>query len=99
MSTFKIIINDGVGTATRGMNRSHTFTRIVKAKDLANALIKVWEDLFEESFEETIEEELDDVNEFYKDPLIFAENLDCSSGEPFIEEIYEGKDLIFSYFD
>lgn len=99
MSTFKIIINDGVGTATRGMKRSHTFTRTVKAKDLANALIKVWEDLFEESFEETIEEELDDVNEFYKDPLIFVENLDCSSGEPFIEEIYEGKDLIFSYFD
>ena len=99
MSTFKIIINDGVGTAARGMKRSHTCTRTVKAKDLANALIKVWEDLFEESFEETIEEELDDVNEFYKNPLIFVENLDCSSGEPFIEEIYEGKDLIFSYFD
>ena len=101
MSTFKIVINDGVGAATRGMERSHTFTRTVEAKDLAHALIEIWEDLFEESFEETVrdeygkdlkdlnEDELDDINDFFEDPLFFVEDLDCSSGEPFIEEIYE----------
>ena len=101
MSTFKIVINDGVGAATRGMERSHTFTRTVKAKDLAYALVEVWEDLFGESFEETVrdeygkdlkdlnEEEMDDINDFFEDPLFFVEDLDCSSGEPFIEEIYE----------
>ncbi len=111
MSTFKIVINDGVGAATRGMERSHTFTRTVKAKDLAHALIEAWEDLFGESFEETVrdeygkdledlsEEELDDINDFYEDPLFFMEDLDCSSGSPFVEEIYEDGKLIFSYFD
>lgn len=106
MSTFKIVINDGVGAATRGMERSRTFTRTVKAKDLAHALIEVWEDLFGESFEDTVrdeygkdlkdlnEEELDDINDFYEDPLFFVEDLDCSSGEPFIEEIYEDEKRI-----
>lgn len=101
MSTFKIVINDGVGAATRGMERSHIFTRTVEAKDLAQALIEVWEDLFGESFEETVrdeygkdlkdlnEEEMNDINDFFEDPLVFIEDLDCSSGEPFVEEIYE----------
>ena len=42
MPVFKIVINDGAGAATRGMKRSHTFTRTVKAKDLAYALVEVW---------------------------------------------------------
>ena len=111
MPTFKIVINDGVGAATRGMERSHTFTRTVKAKDLAYALVEVWEDLFEKSFEETVrdeygkdledlnEEELDDINDFFEDLLFFMGVLDCSSGNPFVEEIYEDGKLIFSYFD
>ena len=111
MSTFDIVINNGVGATTRGMERSHTFTRTVKAKDLAYALVEVWEDIFGESFEETVEdeygkpiedlneEELDDLDDFYKEPLIFVEDLDCSSGNPFVEEIYEDGNLIFSYFD
>lgn len=111
MPTFKIVINDGVGAATRGMERSHTFTRTVRAKDLAYALVEIWEDIFGESFEETVrdeygkdlkdlnEDELDDINDFYEDPLFFMGTLDCSSGEPFVEEIYEDGKLIFSYFD
>ena len=111
MSTFKIVINDGVGAATRGMEKSHTFTRTVKAKDLAHALIEAWEDLFGESFEETVrdeygkdlkdlnEEEMDDINDFYEDPLVFIDEPDCSSGEPFVEEIYENEKLIYSYLD
>ena len=111
MSTFKIAINDGVGAATRGMEGSHTFTRTVKAKDLAYALVEVWEDIFGESFKETVrdeygkdledlnEDELDDINDFFEDPLFFMGDLDCSSGEPFVEEIYEDGKLIFSYFD
>lgn len=111
MPVFKIVINDGEGAATRGIKRSHTIIRIVRAKDLANALIVVWEDIFGESFEDTVrddygkdledlnEDELDDINDFYEDPLSFMEDLDCSSGNPFVEEIYEDGKLIFSYFD
>ena len=111
MPVFKIAINDGAGAATRGMERSHTIIRLVRAKDLANALIVVWEDIFGESFEDTVrddygkdledlnEDELDDINDFYEDPLFFMETLDCSSGSPFVEEIYEDGKLIFSYFD
>ena len=111
MPVFKIVINDGAGAATRGMKRSHTFTRTVKAKDLTYALVEVWEDIFGESFEDTVrddygkdledlnEDELDDINDFYEDPLSFMETLDCSSGSPFVEEIYEDGKLIFSYFD
>ena len=111
MPMFKIVINDGAGAATRGMERSRTFTRTVEAKDLAYALVEVWEDIFEESFEDTVredygkdledlnEDELDDINDFFEDPLFFMGDLDCSSGEPFVEEIYEDGKLIFSYFD
>ena len=111
MPVFKIVINDGAGAATRGIKRSHTFTRTVKAKDLAYALVEVWEDLFGMSFEDFVEDEygkaledlnedeLDDINDFYEDPLFFMETLDCSSGDPFVEEIYEDGKLIFSYFD
>ena len=111
MPVFKIVINDSEGAATRGIKRSHTIVRIVRAKDLANALIVVWEDLFEESFEDTVraeygkdledlnEEEMSDIEDFYEDPLFFVEDLDCSSGDPFVEEIYEDGKLIFSYFD
>ena len=109
MSTFKMTINDGVGAATRGVKRFRTVTRTVEAEDLANALIEVWEDLFGMSFEETVkdeygkdledlsEEELDDINDFYEDPLILVEDLDCDSGKPFVEEIYEDGELIFSH--
>ena len=108
---YKIVINDSAGAATRGIKKSHTFTRTVKAKDLAYALVEVWEDIFGESFEDTVredygkdledlnEDELDDINDFYEDPLFFMEDLDCSSGDPFVEEIYEDGKLIFSYFD
>ena len=111
MPVFKIVINDGAGAATRGMERSHTFTRTVKAKDIAYALVEVWEDLFGMSFEDFVEDEygkaledlnedeLDDINDFYEDPLFFMNDLDCSSGNPFVEEIYEDGKLIFSYFD
>ena len=111
MPMYKIVINDGRGAAARGMERSHTFTRTVEAKDLAYALVEVWEDIFGESFEDFVEDEygkaledlnedeLDDINDFYEDPLFFMETLDCSSGEPFAEEIYEDGKLIFSYFD
>ena len=111
MPMFKIVINDGAGAATRGMKRSHIITRTVEAKDLAYALVEVWEDLFGMSFEDFVEdeygkaledlseEELDDINDFYEDPLFFMNDLDCSSGEPFVEEIYEDGKLIFSYFD
>ena len=111
MLMYKIVINDGAGAAIRGIKKSHTFTRMVKAKDLAYALVEVWEDIFGESFEETVredygkdledlnEDELDDINDFFEDPLFFMEDLDCSSGEPFVEEIYEDGKLIFSYFD
>ena len=109
ISTFKIVINDGKGTTARGMKRSHTLTRTVKAENLAYALIEVWEDLFEESFKETVrdeygksledldEEELDDIKDFFEDPLILVEDLDSDSGEPFIEEIYENGRCIFPY--
>lgn len=111
MPMFKIVINDGAGAATRGMERSHTFTRTVEAKDIAYALVEVWEDIFGESFEDFVEDEygkaledlnedeLDDINDFYEDPLFFMDDLDCSSGNPFVEEIYEDGKLIFSYFD
>ena len=111
MPVFKIVINDGAGAATRGIKKSHIFTRTVKAKDLAYALVEIWEDLFEESFEDTVraeygkdledlnEEEMSDIEDFYEDPLFFVEDLDCSSGDPFVEEIYEDGKLIFSYFD
>ena len=111
MPMYKIVINDGAGAATRGMKRSRTFTRTVEAKDLAYALVEVWEDIFGESFEDTVredygkdledlnEEELDDINDFYEDPLFFMDDLDCSSGDLFVEEIYEDGKLIFSYFD
>lgn len=111
MPMYKIVINDGVGAATRGMERSHIFTRTVEAKDPAYALVEVWEDLFGMSFEDFVEDEygkaledlnedeLDDINDFYEDPLFFMGDLDCSSGEPFVEEIYEDEKLIFSYFD
>lgn len=111
MPMYKIVINDSAGAATRGIKKSHTFTRTVKAKDLAYALVEVWEDIFGGSFEETVredygkdledlnEDELDDINDFYEDPLFFMETLDCSSGNPFVEEIYEDGKLIFSYFD
>ena len=111
MPMYKIVINDGRGAATRGMERSRTFTRTVEAKDIAYALVEVWEDVFGESFEDTVradygkdledlnEDELDDINDFYEDPLFFMETLDCSSGNPFVEEIYEDGKLIFSYFD
>ena len=107
MSTFKITINDGVGTATREVKRSRTVTRTVEAEDLASALIEVWEDIFGMSFEETVkdeygkdledlsEEELDDINDFYEDPLIRVEDLDCNNGKPFVEKIYEDGELIF----
>ena len=111
MPVYKIVINDSKGAATRGMERSHIFTRTVEAKDLAYALVEVWEDIFGESFEDTVraeygkdledlnEEEMSDIEDFYEDPLFFVEDLDCSSGDPFIEEIYEDGKLIFSYFD
>lgn len=113
MSMYKIAINDGAGAATRGIKKSHTFTRTVKAKDLAYALVEVWEDIFGESFEDTVradygkdledlnEDELDDINDFFEDPLFFVEDVDHRrrSGEPFVEEIYEDGKLIFSYFD
>ena len=111
MPMFKIVINDGAGAATRGMERSHTFIRTVEAKDIAYALVEVWEDLFGMSFEDFVEDEygkaledlnedeLDDINDFYEDPLFFMNDLDCSSGNPFVEEIYEDGKLIFSYFD
>ena len=111
MPMYKIVINDGAGAATRGIKKSHTFTRTVKAKDLAYALVEVWEDIFGESFEDTVradygkdledlnEDELDNINDFLEDPLFFVEDLDCSSGDPFVEEIYEDGKLIFSYFD
>ena len=111
MPMFKVVINDGAGAATRGMERSHIFTRTVEAKDIAYALVEVWEDLFGMSFEDFVEdeygkaledlseEELDDISDFYEDPLFFMNDLDCSSGEPFVEEIYEDGKLIFSYFD
>ena len=111
MPMFKIVINDGAGAATREMERSHTFTRTVEAKDIAYALVEVWEDLFGMSFEDFVEDEygkaledlnedeLDDINDFYEDPLFFMNDLDCSSGNPFVEEIYEDGKLIFSYFD
>lgn len=107
ISTFKIVINDGKGATAKEMEESHTFTRTVEAEDLANALIEVWEDIFGMSFEETVkdeygkdledlsEEELDDINDFYEDPLIRVEDLDCNSGEPFVEKIYEDGELIF----
>ena len=111
MPMYKIVINDGRGAAARGMERSHIFTRTVEAKDIAYALVEVWEDLFGMSFEDFVEdeygkaledlneEELDDINDFYEDPLFFMNDLDCSSGNPFVEEIYEDGKLIFSYFD
>ena len=111
MPMYKIVINDGRGAATRGMERSRTLTRTVEAKDIAYALVEVWEGLFGESFEDFVEDEygkaledlnedeLDDINDFYEDPLFFMETLDCSSGDPFVEEIYEDRKLIFSYFD
>lgn len=111
MPMFKIVINDGAGAATRGIGRSHIITRTVEAKDLAYALVEVWEDLFGMSFEDFVEDEygkaledlnedeLDDINDFYEDPLFFMNDLDCSSGNPFVEEIYEDGKLIFSYFD
>ena len=111
MPVYKIVINDGAGAATRGMERSHTFTRTVEAKDIAYALVEVWDDLFRMSFEDFVEDEygkalkdlnedeLDDINDFYEDPLFFMDDLDCSSGNPFVEEIYEDGKLIFSYFD
>ena len=111
MPMFKIVINDGASAATRGMKRSHIVTRTVEAKDIAYALVEVWEDLFGMSFEDFVEDEygkaledlnedeLDDINDFYEDPLFFMETLDCSSGNPFVEEIYEDGKLIFSYFD
>lgn len=111
MPMFKIVINDGAGAATRGIGRSHIVTRTVEAKDLAYALVEVWEDLFGMSFEDFVEDEygkaledlnedeLDDINDFYEDPLFFMNDLDCSSGNPFVEEIYEDGKLIFSYFD
>ena len=49
--------------------------------------------------EDLNEDELDDINDFYEDPLFFMDDLDCSSGNPFVEEIYEDGKLIFSYFD
>ena len=109
MPMYKIVINDGAGAATRGIKKSHTFTRTVKAKDLAYALVEVWEDIFGESFKETVrdeygksledldEEELDDIKDFFEDPLIFVEDLDSDSGEPFIEEIYENGRRVFPY--
>lgn len=109
MPMYKIVINDGAGAATRGIKKSHTFTRTVKAKDLAYALVEVWEDIFGESFKETVrdeygksledldEEELDDIRDFFEDPLIFVEDLDSDSGEPFIEEIYENGRRVFPY--
>ena len=54
MPVFKIVINNGAGAATRGMKRSHTFTRTVEAKDIAYALVEVWEDLFGMSFEDFV---------------------------------------------
>ena len=111
MPMFKIVINDSAGAATRGMERSHIVTRTIKAKDLAYALVEVWEDLFGMSFEDFVEDEygkaledlnedeLDDINDFFEDPSFFMGDLDCSSGEPFVEEIYEDGKLIFSYFD
>ena len=111
MPMYKIVINDGRGAATRGMKRSHILTRTVEAKDIAYALVEVWEDLFGMSFEDFVEDEygkaledlnedeLDDINDFYEDPLFFMGDLDCSSGDPFVEEIYEDGKLIFSYFD
>lgn len=101
MPMFRIVINDGKGNTARGVKKSHTFTRTVRAKDLAYALVEVWEDLFGESFEDTVradygkdledlnEDELDDINDFFEDPLFFVEDLDRDSGNPFIEEIYE----------
>lgn len=101
MPMYKIVINDGRGATARGMERSRTFTRTVKAKDLAYALVKVWVDIFGESFEDTVradygknledlnEDELDDINDFFEDPLFFVEDLDRDSGNPFVEEIYE----------
>ena len=101
MPVFKIVINDGAGATTREIKKSHIFTRTVKAKDLAYALVEVWEDLFGESFEDTVraeygkdledlnEEEMSDIEDFYEDPLFFVEDLDRDSGNPFIEEIYE----------
>ena len=111
MPMYKIVINDGKGNTARGIKKSHTFTRTVKAKDLAYALVEIWEDLFGESFEDTVrdeygkdlkdlnEEEMDDINDFYEDPLVFIDEPDCSSGEPFVEEIYENEKLIYSYLD
>ena len=111
MPMFRIVINNGKGNTARGMKKSHTFTRTVEAKDIAYALVEVWEDLFGMSFEDFVEdeygkafedlneEELDDINDFYEDPLFFMDDLDCSSGNPFVEEIYEDGKLIFSYFD
>ena len=101
MPMYRIVINDGKGITARGIKKSHTFTRTVRAKDPAYALVEVWEDLFGESFEDTVraeygknledlnEDELDDINDFFEDPLFFVEDLDCDSGEPFVEEIYE----------
>lgn len=101
---YRIVINDGKGVTTKGIKKSHTFTRTVKAKDLAYALVEIWEDLFGESFEDTVradygkdledlnEDELDDINDFFENPLFFVEDLDHDSGKPFIEEIYvDGK--------
>ena len=111
MPMYRIVINDGKGATAKGIKKSHTFTRTVKAKDLAYALVEIWGDLFGESFEDTVrddygkdledlnEDELDDINDFYEDPLFFMDDLDCSSGDPFVEEIYEDGKLIFSYFD
>ena len=48
MPMYKIVINDGRDAATRGMERSRTLTRTVRAKDLAYALVEVWEDIFRE---------------------------------------------------
>ena len=104
MPMYRIVINDGKGATAKGIKKSHTFTRTVKAKDLAYALVEIWEDLFGESFEDTVradygkgledldEDELDDINDFFEDPLFFVEDLDHDSGKPFIEEIYvDGK--------
>ncbi len=113
MPVYKIVINDGKGNTARGIKKSHTFTRTIKAKDLAYALVEIWEDLFGESFEDTVraeygkdfedlnEEEMSDIEDFYEDPLFFVEDVDHRrrSGEPFVEEIYEDGKLIFSYLD
>ena len=90
MKKYKFIINDGEGAATRGMRRNHTHSMTVAAKSLMGALRTIWE---------KVSDDYDDDLEDYDDPYEFLNDMDCSSGEPFIEEVYEDDKCVFTLFE